>query len=44
MSGQGKVLDVQLVQLVKEKGEGGKKERGGRKERKNMGRGGEHGF
>lgn len=34
MSGQGKVLDVQLVQLMKEKGEGGKKERGeGRKGR-----------
>lgn len=42
MSGQGKVLDVQLVQLVKEKGEGGKKERG--EERKGRTWGGEYGF
>lgn len=38
MSGQGKVLDVQLVQLVKEKGEGGKK-KGGKEEKEEHGEG-----
>lgn len=44
MSGQGKVLDVQLVQLVKEKGEGGKKERGEGRKGRIWGGEEEHGF